>query len=190
MATCKKCGSEILNNAKFCNECGEKVEFLSAENENNVSQNDVYVPDVTMQEMFLKTSGRLNRKRYFKRMMALGLFQTIITVILSSLSLVMYGYFPDSVIIFMGIIVILLMVPSYCLMVRRLHDIGKDNKLAIAVIAIGIVVNLLFDPENAINENYLVALILSLVIFGICFYILLKDGTHGENKYGSDPLNR
>lgn len=186
MAVCKKCGAEVSDGAKFCNECGEKIE--SSSEENKISSNNVYVPDVTIQEMFLKTSGRLNRKRYFKRSFALGALQMLIMIIMGTLSMVMYGYIPESVEIFCGIIMLLFMIPAYCLIVRRLHDIDKDNKLAIAIMVGGILLPILVDPTNM--DNALVYMILALIYFGICACFIFRDGTHGENKYGPDPLNR
>lgn len=186
MAVCKKCGAEVSDGAKFCNECGEKIE--SSSEENKISSNNVYVPDVTLQEMFLKTSGRLNRKRYFKRSFALGALQMLIMGIMVTLSMVMYGYIPESVEIFCGIIGWLFMIPSYCLIVRRLHDINKDNKLAIASMVGGFLLLILIDPTDW--DNALVLMIVSLIFCGVMAYFIFRDGTHGENKYGPDPLNR
>lgn len=187
MAVCKKCGAEVSDGAKFCNECGEKIE--SPSEENKISSNNTYVPDVTIQEMFLKTSGRLNRKRFFKRVMVLGFLQMSISFILGTLSLVVYGYMPESVEIFYGIIALLFMIPGYCLIVRRLHDTNKDNKIAIAITVGVILLPILIDPNNM--DNALVLAIVGFIFLGICAYILYyQDGTHGENKYGPDPLNR
>ena len=136
----------------------------------------------------MKTSGRLNRKRYIKRSLALGALQMIIFTIMIALSLVMYGYMPESVEIFLGIIVLLFMIPGYCLIVRRLHDTNKDNKIAIAITVSGVLLPILVDPNDM--DNALVYMILSLIFFGVCIYFLFRDGTHGKNKYGADPLNR
>lgn len=186
MAVCKKCGAEVSDGAKFCNECGEKIE--SSSEENKISSNNVYVPDVTLQEMFLKTSGRLNRKRFFKRIMALAAVVITIITFLAALSISIYGYFPESVETLVGIIVIANLIPNYCLMVRRLHDMDKDNTLAIAAMSIHVIYLILVGTEN--TDNALVAGIMALAEFGLGLYILCTDGTHGENKYGADPLNR
>ena len=71
MAYCQKCGTEIPNEAKFCTSCGEKLEQNNAARSDDSSTSQTsqngYVEDRTIQEMFLKTTGRLNRLRYFKR---------------------------------------------------------------------------------------------------------------------------
>ena len=69
MSICKKCGSQMPDDARFCTNCGEKLEnndSLSI-NANENSQTSAYIEDVTIQDMFLKTTGRLNRLRYLMK---------------------------------------------------------------------------------------------------------------------------
>ena len=69
MSICKKCGSQMPDDARFCTNCGEKLEnndSLSI-NANENSQTSAYIEDVTIQDMFLKITGRLNRLRYLMK---------------------------------------------------------------------------------------------------------------------------
>ena len=67
---------------------------------------------------------------------------------------------------------------------RRLQDLNKDNKLAIAALAIGVIGTVGARALGALGS------LLSLVSFGISVYLTFVDGTHGPNQYGPDPLNR
>ena len=57
----------------------------------------------------------------------------------------------------------------------------KENKLAIVNVVLQVVYfSLASDPFHPSNAVFVVTIGLAL----------LADGTHGENKYGADPLNR
>lgn len=178
------------DDAKFCNTCGEKLESndsLSI-NANESSQTSAYVEDVTIQDMFLKTTGRLNRLRYLKRSIVrvLALFAVIIIICLMFQDY--YGNFLPVGEVFLTISIILFIVPSYCLDVRRLQDMNekKDCAVANAIIMFFIVI---LTPDD-IRDAPVIVRLLGCMSTVITLRLMFKDGTHGRNDYGADPLNR
>ena len=99
-----------------------------------------YEPDKDLQSMFLRYDNRLNRKRYFFRALALGAAAMLRTIIS-----------------------IAALIPSFMLIVRRLHDLNRPAWWCVGV----------FVP--------LVNLVLGI-------YLLFFKGTDGPNDYGPDPL--
>lgn len=79
--------------------------------------------------------------------------------------------------------------------VRRFHDINLTGTFAIVpgVIATAMVILSLVLTQFDINTSLIMNTLLPVIII-ICAIIFLitlaKDGTHGKNKYGEDPLNR
>lgn len=143
--------------------------------------------DSTFQELFLKTTGRLNRLRYFKRIMAVML----ITLAISLPPAIIFSDEFDNLTAFgeivLSIINICALVPYYCLDVRRLHDMGKDDTLAKISVLIGIVVAVVEVPDE-VDLMPVPLMIVYLVGTVIGFYLLFAPGTKGVNQYGSDPL--
>lgn len=74
--------------------------------------------------------------------------------------------------------------PEYCLMVRRIEDLDKPRSEALVLMMISLVF-ICFDADLYDWVKYL-----SIGYGGYMLYILLKDGTHGPNQYGEDPLQR
>ena len=140
-----------------------------------------------MFEMFFRRSGRLNRLRYFKCSMVVFLIAMIVelpvAIIFSddSFNLSSFGN------MLVMIINLVAQIPLYCLDVRRLHDMDKDETLAKILLIIGVIVaivpvdDLYYAPPPMIVV-YLVGTVLGL-------YVLFTPGTKGENKYGADPLD-
>ena len=126
--------------------------------------------DSGIKENFFRWNGRLNRKRFIMRLLALtGV--GIVLYILMGVLLVVYadGTMRPSEETIMGIygLCTLLSIPitvaSYMLMIRRLHDVGLS----------GYFILLAFIP---------------FVSLGLLLYLLCKHGTKGDNAYGADPL--
>ena len=126
--------------------------------------------DSGIKENFFRWNGRLNRKRFIMRLLALtGV--GIVLYILMGVLLVVYadGTMRPSEETIMGIygLFTLLSIPitvaSYMLMIRRLHDVGLS----------GYFILLAFIP---------------FVSLGLLLYLLCKHGTEGDNAYGADPL--
>lgn len=126
--------------------------------------------DSGIKENFFRWQGRLNRKRFIMRLLALtGV--GIVLYILTGVLLVIYadGAMRPNEETIMGIygLCTLLSIPitvsSYMLMIRRLHDVGLS----------GYFILLAFIP---------------FVSLGLLLYLLGKHGTEGDNAYGADPL--
>lgn len=142
----------------------------------------MYVPDQGFKEMFLKTSGRLNRKRFLKRVLLLAVVFTVLaSVLIGIMGMRTYMRYFWLLSLILGIPG---MIFTYCLYVRRLQDLNKDNKLAIVTVVIQIV------SIAGMQHLGMLSSILGLVNFIIALCLLFKDGTHGPNRYGPDPLNR
>jgi len=119
-----------------------------------------YEPDKDLQSMFLRYDNRLNRKRYFFRGLALGAAVSIITNLITMIAVSM----NSSTIAMLGTIFsIAAVIPSFMLIIRRLHDLNRPAWWCIGV----------FVP--------LVNLVLGI-------YLLFFKGTDGPNDYGPDPL--
>ena len=119
-----------------------------------------YEPDKDMQSMFLRYDNRLNRKRYFFRGLVLGVAVSIITKLITMIAVSM----NSSTISTLGTIIsIVSLIPSFMLIIRRLHDLNRPAWWCIGV----------FVP--------LVNLVLGI-------YLLFFKGTDGPNDYGPDPL--
>ena len=119
-----------------------------------------YEPDTDLQSMFLRYDNRLNRKRYIFRSFALGAAVSIITKLIAIIAVSM----QSSAIATLGTIIsIAAAIPSFMLIIRRLHDLNRPTWWCIG----------LFIP--------LVNLVLGI-------YLLFFKGTDGPNDYGPDPL--
>ena len=119
-----------------------------------------YEPDKDLQSMFLRYDNRLNRKRYFFRGLVLGIVVSIITKLITVIAVSM----NSSAIGTLGTIIsIVAVIPSFMLMIRRLHDLNRPAWWCIGV----------FVP---------------LVNFVLAIYLLFFKGTDGPNDYGPDPL--
>lgn len=147
---------------------------------------EVYTEDKTMQEMFLKTTGRLNRLRYFKRVM-------VVTVATLAIGFPFFMIFSDEwgnltsfgnmITTIIGIIALF---PMYCLDVRRLQDMDKDNTIAKISFVIS-AITVIIAPDDVFTMDTSIAIVY-LVNGAIGLYLLFSPGTKGENKYGPDPL--
>ena len=138
-------------------------------------------------ENFFRRDGRLNRWRYFKRITVVALVMSVIITANFLTDMNALGLLsPTGDIIFKGVSLAAL-IPIFCLMVRRLHDIGRDEKLAYIAVAIN-VVSILSMDHTTIAEPTIFQYILGIIVSAINLYCLFCPGTRGYNKYGADPL--
>ena len=179
---CHKCGKELLDDAQYCRYCGTNVEIpdrtkkLMTEEESKEKltktlEQAEHLVDNGIVQNFFRIKGRLNRLRYFKRVMLL--------CILSFVSFTLFEFLCDVFLkpstddssfilinsIFLILVTIICLISHVTLVIRRLHDLDESGWLALVM----------FIPV--------------LGIIGSIFLLILK-GTEGDNKYGKDPLER
>lgn len=157
------------------------------------------VKDKGFVENFLKRDGRLNRWRYFKRLVALFLISELVLIVAGTIVMIIfYVLMPDAsfwnndaelknyaIIFAQG--VCFLMTPAYfCLMVRRLHDLNKGEAIAYWLTAVSCANILGLDLGQ--REDSILETILQIINLGFTIYLLFFRGTKGNNRYGSDPL--
>ena len=147
------------------------------------------VKDEGFVENFFRRNGRLNRWRYFKRTTLLVVIEVMILTFLAAFFefTSLDGKISSGEEIFIKFIASIFIIPQFCLMVRRLQDLNKNEKLAYLYVAFQIwaVVTLDFSDYN---EPTLVENLVGIIQFLLLLYTLLFVGTRGSNKYGEDPL--
>ena len=154
----------------------------------NFSQGEVYREDTTIKEMFFSTDGRLNRLRYFKRGLVIGIVGTILM-----LCVIVYGVSSlntETTALFSMTVMLPCWVSSYCLNVRRLKDIGEilGSELSESSIQLTAGSILIIDLLSMFLSGYALIGAYSIIfVFGL--YILFKPGVVGSNKFGPDPLD-
>ena len=210
---CPYCGKEVPAGAHFCGECGKELPHEAAEAgvptvpppqttisavlQNQPPQKPRRVPDVGFAENFLKSEGRLNRLRYFKRSIVVGILGMIIFLIVAS--------FVDGNSRFEQAILAIAagctLPVSLMLNTRRLQDMGRDGTIADNIMRLDAAMYLMpviFYPWEPPIENiaYIHFETLDYVYYSIVIiscvlnlYLLFAPGTHGDNKYGPSPLH-
>jgi len=155
----------------------EDIALHSEKKENKVLQ---FKEDITMQDMFLRRTGRLNRLRYFKRSLVVAAANIIASVAIEAMFMDKWGNTNSTGEFIQVIAAILLLIPSYLLDVRRLQDINQGPALAIVGTIMAFI--LLTAQDTAIIT------LTGIVIMAINLYLLFREGTRGTNPYGTDPL--
>ncbi len=150
-----------------------------------------YVEENSLAEMFLKRHGRLNRWRYFKRIVVLGVAMTMLLTLGYKLLGYEYGQVSTSAQVYNAIITLIFIVPKYCLNVRRLQDMNRGKLIAVVYAVLTAVMGCMdFNVLELYQKNYLSFLILLMAFFSIMIslYLLISPGTRGKNRYGESPI--
>lgn len=146
------------------------------------------VKDEGIFENFFRRDGRLNRWRYFKRNLVIFFVAMIILLGIIIVDVNALGHLSsfgnNAVKIFSAAV----QVPIFCLMVRRLHDMNKNETLAYVAIGLSLAGTLFQGNDFLVKEPSTLENLLNVVSGFINLYILLCPGTHGVNQYGADPL--
>ena len=207
---CPYCGASVTEGGKFCSSCGAKLEesspseskisldkqeSTSTEQNNSVpnpapTQNDFFVDDNGIEEMFLKRTGRLNRLRFIQRTLALGFAELIVILILVALFSNEYHIISKFGNVAITLVSIAALYPDYCLMTRRLYDLNKNDilaKVSVGLYLVYIMYSFQKDPFADFGPSD-VELIILLVQFAFTIYLFCAQGVKGRNQYGPDPL--
>ncbi len=166
----------------------EKVCKMNLSKNNDSIKSEVYTEDKTIQEMFLKMTGRLNRLRYFKRVIVVALVSLVVSFPILMIFIDDFGNITPLGNIVNAIINLATFIPLYCLDVRRLHDLDKDETLAKISLGLGVVGTIMGMNNEDLSSISAVEMIIYGISSVIGLYVLLAPGTKGENKYGHDPL--
>jgi uncharacterized membrane protein YhaH (DUF805 family) len=153
------------------------------------------VSGVVLFDTFFSFRGRLNRKPYWLRTLALIAIMLVAVVVAFSLLGVEFaelqGGFPSLaglgvVAIVLGALYIVLVVASLSLAVRRLHDRDKSGWW---VLVFFVLPSILLGMGGQTGDA---AYVLQLAAFAISIWALVElgflRGTVGPNRFGSDPL--
>lgn len=181
---CSSCGAPLKDDAKFCASCGNQVSEEKKPSKPQASPsaqpNSRFKDDVTMQDIFLRKSGRLNRLRYFKRSLVIGTAGIIVSLAIAAMFTNPWGNMSATGEVLDVIASIFFLVPSYFLDVRRLQDMDQGPGLAIASVIISFIA--------ISSQDQSIIGVAGLAFMGIYLYLLFREGTHGTNQYGEDPL--
>ena len=119
---CPHCGASLADNATFCGSCGQLLQTVMPADTGQQGQQmppaaSRRVRDEGFEENFFKTEGRLNRLRYFKRVLVIDIFTAILSAILEGIA--GEGSSVEYLVTFIDIATLPML---YTLDVRRLHD--------------------------------------------------------------------
>jgi uncharacterized membrane protein YhaH (DUF805 family) len=147
-------------------------------------------PDNGIVENFFRRDGRLNRLRYFKRILFVGIIGFALVSAIYALEGDMLGRLSPMGDILFKVVCIVMLFPYFCLMSRRLHDMNKGDTLAYVYVALGVLAAILMDTTVLLAESSILQIIANGVQLVIAIYAFFCSGTKGDNDYGSDPLER
>lgn len=126
----------------------------------------MHIDKLSLEDQFLSTEGRLNRKPFVLYTLAVALFG--LCLLIPSLIALVFMNTDDFSISILNTIVSslfdLALLPGICLIAKRLHDLNKSA--VFSVLAVIPFVNLI-----------------------LLIYLLFAKGTKGTNKYGRDLLS-
>jgi len=118
---CPNCGQPVDPGSKFCAACGAVL--IATENTTNTQQphdsSYYYVPETTLKDKYCSYKGRLNRKPYILRGIAISVANAIIQFLTNSLG---DGALAMLMSFLFGALGIVLGYASITLAIRRCHD--------------------------------------------------------------------
>ena len=145
-----------------------------------------YIEEKTISEMFFKSKGRLNRLRYFKRRVVLGIL--LYVFIYLGYRVLGYEYGQDNFYAstYNTIVSLLFIIPTYFLNVRRLQDMNRGKTLAVVYAILTSI--MAFMDFTGVNYMLYIALTFVTIVFMLSGYMLVVPGTQGKNRYGASPI--
>ena len=185
---CSNCGTKLKEGAAFCGSCGARVgssdEKVQKEPDRQHRHQLGTSGDATVNDMFFKMNGRLNRLPYFKRILVLFLVELVLYILGSVVLLEPWEESNSTRDGFKTVCGLIALYPELCLNVRRLQDLDKGKDWAYWIAGVGAIASMssnFFDTTKGA--------VLAVVYLGITVYLMLAEGTKGENQYGPDPLD-
>lgn len=82
---------------------------------------------------------------------------------------------------------LVLIIPTFSLTTRRLHDVGQSGWLQIAPALLGAVGVLFVKTLDSANAGIVIIVLLVLCLFYL-LYLTCKKGDHQDNVYGAPPV--
>ena len=140
-----------------------------------------------LREKFFSCQGRLNRKPFIMRLLGVIVVSTIVAMIFYTLFYSLLGSKQVAAIV----ISIIEVIAIYTLVVRRLHDLGMGQPLAVIYLVIAILQPFFFRliaelPEDSMEAQVVQGLNLFTMLLIVC--LMMIRGKRGANQYGEDPL--
>ena len=145
--------------------------------------------EITFKEKFFTTTGRINRMTFFKRNMLLVLVAFLAFFVIGIVD-VINGSDVDSISttgrLLETAVTLLLVTPEYCLNVKRLHDLGKNEILAKVIAGTSAFSALYALTLNASADSLNSIVLISVGIFNVVafLYLLFAKGNSVANSYG------
>lgn len=141
-----------------------------------------------LREKFFSCQGRLNRKPFIMRLLGVIVVSMIFYALFYSLLGSKQVADGAAIVIF-----IIEVVAIYTLVVRRLHDLGMGQPLAVIYLVIAILQPFFFRliaelPEDSMEAQVVQGLNLFTMLLIVC--LMMIRGKRGQNQYGDDSLQK
>lgn len=201
---CPNCGNKLNAGAKFCSSCGKNINesagAILIDNAVEKINNQGFV------NRFFKQTGRLNRTAFNIRLAVLYITRYILVLALAHLWADRSGNFTEGRAIIVMLLSCVFIYSIYCTNVRREHDLDKsltpegEEKSSSTTLSdmIGffdaMLLVVVFWPNVPTSGKGLLLLkwspYIALAVFLGQFYLMVRKGVTGPNRYGPDPLQK
>ncbi len=155
---------------------------------NEMIRTEIEIPNKeSLVEKFFSTKGRIDRSTYFQRNLVIIAAELVLIFTLSFLDViatVVLSEIPAWIDISLLVVLLISLVPSYFLDVKRLHDLGKDSTLAKIFLGIGILSVVYSLAYPAVESFSPIETILSIATLGFTVFLFFKKGEDKANQYG------
>lgn len=142
--------------------------------------------ETTFSEKYFSFSGRLNRIRFFLRMLFIRVAGALIIAGLVFVGLLL-GLFGFVVIGFAIVVSVAVVIADISLTVRRLHDLNLSGFWYLGLIGLGLVSGFLEGMYETETPLFLI-IIINITLFIATLLLIFWPGTKGPNRFGRDPL--